>query len=122
MKLGTKTYYKKKADALVSQIVRTRGKCENCGRSKGAQLQCAHIVGRNNHTLRFDIMNVLCLCAGCHRWAHDNPDEFTDFWRKKYPTRKYYIDANRNRITKLTVLDYKELVDELKKEYERVKD
>ena len=118
MKLGTKTYYKKRADALCSKIVRLRGECENCGRSKGVQLQCAHIVGRNNYTLRFDLTNLLCLCAGCHRHFHDNPDKFTDFWRKKYPAKRNYIDANRNRITKRTALDYKELVDDLKETYE----
>ena len=119
MKLGTIRYYKKKADNLCSLIIRKRGRCENCSRSEGVQLHCAHIVGRNNHTLRFDFINMLCLCAGCHRWAHDNPDEFTDFWRKKWPSRKVYIDANRNKITKRTALDYKELVDGLKEEVKK---
>lgn len=116
---GSASYYKKKADDLVAMIVKVKGKCDKCGRGSGVQLQCAHIVGRNNHSLRFDLKNVLCLCAGCHRWGHDNPDKFTDFWRKKYPFRRAHIDLHRNEIVKRKVHDYKDLVEELKEIYER---
>ena len=112
MKLGTKTYYKKKADNLVSKIVRKKGHCEWCGNSKN--LQCAHYVGRNNHTLRFDLMNVICLCAGCHRKGHDYPNKFVKWFEGKFPNRISYIEMNQNRLTKRTARDYKELVEMLK--------
>ena len=107
-KLGTVKYYKKKADTLVSKIVRTRGKCEWCGGT--SHLQAAHFVGRQNHTLRFDLQNVLCFCAGCHRKAHDYPKKFVDWFTKKFPNRLIYIELNQNQLTKRTALDYKELV------------
>ena len=119
MKLGTKTYYKKRADALCSKIVRMRDACQWCGRRRSVQLQCAHVVGRNNHTLRFDEKNLLCLCAGCHRKAHDDPPEFITWFQKKYPAKMEYIMQNKNKITRRSAVDYKELVETLKKELKR---
>ena len=119
MKLGKKSYYKKRADALVSKIVRLKGKCDRCDKHKGVQLQAAHIVGRKNFTLRFDLMNILCLCASCHFWSHSNPDQFTDFWRLRFPNRRMYLDHNRNKLTKRTAKDYKELCEGLQKLWEQ---
>ena len=116
-KIGTKTYYKKKADTLVSKITRARGKCEKCGTTTG-QLQTAHIIGRANHTLRFDFQNTLCLCANCHRWNHAYPIDFGKWVTKKYPNKVKYLNTRKNKITKRTALDYKELVDILKAVYE----
>ena len=113
MKLGTKTYYKKKADNLISKIVRSKGRCERCGSTTG-QLQTAHIVGRSNHTLRFDLMNVLCLCANCHRWGHTYPLDFAKWVEREYPNRVTYLEMNKNRMTKRTAKDYKELCEMLK--------
>ena len=112
-KLGTVTYYKKKADTLVSKITRARGKCERCGVTSGVQFQTAHIIGRFNHTLRFDLQNVLCLCANCHRWNHTYPIDFAKWVKKKYPNRVKYLDINKNQITKRNALIYKELCDTL---------
>lgn len=112
----TKTSLKKKANNLVSKIVRLKGKCERCGKSGDqVQLQCAHIVGRSNHTLRFDLMNVLCLGSACHRWAHNYPIDFTRWVKQNYPNRVIYLDHNKNFITRRTLNDYKELVEALKK-------
>lgn len=113
MSKPTKSKLKLKAWNLLSKIIRSKGKCERCGNTN--YLQAAHIVGRNNHTLRFDPMNLLCLCVKCHRWGHDNPDAFTDWWRNKYPARKIYIDHNRNRLTKRNVQDYEEMIIMFKK-------
>ncbi len=56
---------KDKATKLHSQIVRARGRCENCGVSNDT-LQCAHIVSRRYATTRTDLDNAFCLCARCH--------------------------------------------------------
>lgn len=117
-KLGSVKYYKKKADDLTSAIVKLQGKCEWCGSTTG-QLQCAHIIGRVNHTLRFDPMNVLCLCANCHRKAHTYPMEFSNWVLNKYPNRASYLAHNKGQLTKRTAKDYKELVEVLQKEYDR---
>lgn len=110
-KLGTKTYYKKQADNLMAKLIRARGKCEWCGRVNNVQLQCAHYVGRNNHNLRYDPMNLLCLCAGCHRKGHDDPDMFVKWFEKKFPRRAEHVRHNRNLIVKRNAQDYKDIVD-----------
>lgn len=119
-KLGSKTYYKKKADNLVSQIVRYKGHCEWCGTKQG-QLQCAHYVGRANHTLRFDLFNVLCLCATCHRKGHNDPQGFVKWFEAKFPNRAKYIEMNKNKLTKRTAKDYKELVEGLQDKLNELK-
>lgn len=104
-----KTYWKKKCDVLVSKIVRLQGVCEWCGTTQG-QLQCAHIVGRSNHTLRFDLQNVLCFCATCHRKAHNDPLGFATWFDKNFPNRREYLDMNKNHLTHRKLNDYKEMV------------
>ena len=124
-KLGTKTYYKKKADALMSKIVRNRGKCEMgpyADNKCTEQLQNHHYIGRRNHTLRFDLMNCFCLCAGHHKLfnqsAHEDPQWFDKTVRERFPDRYIYIQRNKILITKRTALDYKELVEGLQKLYD----
>lgn len=62
---------KANCDRLFSKLIRSKGKCERC--SGTDNLQCAHIYSRKFGSVRFDEDNALCLCAGCHRWGHDNP-------------------------------------------------
>jgi hypothetical protein len=119
MRKATKTTLKNKADKLVSLIVRLRGSCERCDKTQF--LQAAHVVGRNNHTLRFDLNNVICLCAGCHRWAHDNPREFTKWFDHAYPERAKYLDGMMNKLTQRKLFDYEKLVGNLQKEYDKEK-
>ena len=76
-----------KLDKVVSQIVRTRGKCERCGVVN--QLQCCHIFSRTYMSVRFFLTNLLCLCAGCHFWAHKNPILFAEFVKKYFGKYKY---------------------------------
>lgn len=114
MAKSTKTSLKRRADQLVSQIVRLKGKCERCGKTEG--LQCAHVISRSNHTLRFDLMNVLCLCSGCHiNFAHQDPLGFSKWFQENYPARYEYLMHNKNFLTKRTLQDYKELVEALNK-------
>ena len=70
-----------KADKLFSKLIRSRGKCEKCGNRHF--LQTAHIISRKYGNTRHDSDNALCLCAKCHRWAHDNPYAF-GMWVKEY--------------------------------------
>lgn len=66
-----------KATRLHSQVVRARGRCENCGTTQS--LQCAHIVSRRYAATRTDENNAFCLCAGCHLRFTDHPFEWVKF-------------------------------------------
>lgn len=77
----SKRTYKRKLDQLVGKWcreIRSEGKCERCGRSGNnpQDIQWAHIKSRRYLSTRWSLNNCFCLCATCHRWFTDNPDEF----------------------------------------------
>ncbi len=128
-KANTKRIQNKKnlrmaADRLWSRIILVKGCCEICG--KVEHLNPHHIIGRKNMTLRYDFLNGICLCVGCHifkvKSAHQDPIWFIDWLKNKYPDRIDYLGSQRNKITKRTWQDYQELIDNLRKKdifYER---
>lgn len=73
---------KAEATRLHSQIVRSRGRCENCGddwQTTGSKLECAHIVSRRYANTRTDTANAFCLCSRCHMRFTEWPLEFAEF-------------------------------------------
>lgn len=99
-------------DSEMSKLVRSLGYCIKCGRTDC--LEPAHFIGRANKKLRFDIVNVLCLCHFCHRWAHDNPKLFEKWFQEKYPDRYEYLQHYRNQLKKRTLADWEQLLDDIK--------
>lgn len=71
-KVGTK-----KLDTLFSKIIRSAGRCKRCGST--FNLQCAHIISRRYHQVRWNLDNALCLCAGCHMYFTYHPLEWEDY-------------------------------------------
>lgn len=103
---------KAKADHLYSEVIRSVGECENCGKSTGVQLQCAHIISRRYSATRTDLRNAFCLCAGCHRRYTDFPREFSHFITDTWAAGFYdavYAKAQPN-----TKVDWEERVEFLK--------
>lgn len=98
---------KNKCDKLFSELIRSIGLCERCGKSGNVvQLQTAHIYSRRYLNLRHDPLNALCLCASCHHWAHDNPILFTKFVEsKRTPKQLTYLQDKRNSLTKVDFTD-----------------
>jgi 5-methylcytosine-specific restriction endonuclease McrA len=115
MRIAKKSYYTTKLDSLISQRVRLVGKCQRCGGIRG-KLECAHIVSRKNRTLRWDLQNVLCLCTACHYWGHQDPLGFTEFVRITFPERYEYLMANKDKLTRRTAKDLKELYETIRGE------
>lgn len=103
---------KRSCDKLFSEIVRGRGKCEKCGESKYELLHTAHIYSRKFGSVRYDQDNAVCLCAKCHRWAHDMPIEFT-YWLDKFVDLDD-LQLRKNLIVKRKLADWLELEEELK--------
>jgi hypothetical protein len=107
-------WLRNECDVMFSRLVREKRYCEKCGRND-IKLDCAHIIPRGNKTLRWDLINALCLCHRCHRfWAHMNPIDFTEWYKTKYPKRYIYLLKYKNIFTKRTLSDYQKLYKNLK--------
>jgi len=86
----------KRLDTVFSLIVRERDKytCQKCGRKHG-HMQTAHFYSRKIKVLRWETLNAVCLCGGCHFWAHQNPSEFCEWFEKHVGARNYQILQTR---------------------------
>lgn len=108
---------KNKADKLFGQIIRSRGRCQRCDRQPPeVSLQCAHILSRRFTATRWDENNALCLCAGCHFWAHNNPIEFTKLVEGILGTENLekLLEKARSYAGRVSRVDYEEIVADLK--------
>lgn len=97
---------KRKCDILWSKIIRNYGACEKCGKS-GGRLEAAHIRSRVRLNLRYDLENGLCLCHACHRWAHQNPVDFT-WWLEKYLGREVLEELHEKDVPTYGKFDYED--------------
>jgi len=80
----------RKLDKVFSAYIRNKGKCEWCGKGKWrGQMQCCHIFSRRYHNTRWDELNCLCLCAGCHMKGHLEPIEFVEFVKEHLGKKVY---------------------------------
>ena len=66
------------ADKWFSRCIRERAgwKCERCGvqyTPPTGALHCSHVEGRGNWSVRFEPLNALALCYGCHRIIGSSP-------------------------------------------------
>ncbi|TET08093.1 MAG: hypothetical protein E3J83_04255 [Candidatus Atribacteria bacterium] len=108
-------------DKLWAEIVKKRAgnKCEYC--RKTTYLNTHHIFSRSNLSVRWDLDNGVCLCAGHHTLsnnsAHKSPAEFIE-WIKEMWGIGWYEDLRKkaNQIKKWTIPELKELVKEFKSE------
>lgn len=116
MKTKTRKQYIKLLDTAISLLVREKGECEASDVSAcGGVLQDAHIIGRSNHTLRWDLMNHLSLCWKHHLYfAHSNPADFTIWFQTKYPHRWEYLLEARKLLIKWTFQDYEDKLKAIK--------
>jgi hypothetical protein len=109
----------KKLDKAFSGLIRKRGVCARC--RKGAEettLQCAHIIGRRNFAVRWDIDNGIPLCYACHIfWAHKEPIWFNDFARDYLGRYKFeQLKLRARKICKWTIPEMQSLLTNLQKE------
>lgn len=122
-------FVKNTLDSAMSNLVRSRGVCDHCGR-QGVTYDWSHVISRSNKTLRWDIFNALCLCFQCHKFFwHEQPLLAAEWFRSKYPSRYEYLLLAKNIIVKRTEEDYKNLyraiinkdIDKLHLSWEEVK-
>lgn len=115
MRKPSKTSLTRKLDTECSRIVRSRGSCQWCGLEDYEKLQCAHIYSRTYKSVRFDMLNLLCLCGGCHfRW-HKKPLESSE-WVRNTLGEYYYqmLKTRANSIKRWTISEMQDLLASLK--------
>lgn len=108
-----KSHAKQECDRMARQVVLERDKhtCQRCGTTEA--VQWAHILTRSELSIRWNPLNSLALCAGCHVYMTHRPVEWMD-----------WVDAHydENRIDKLRLLrrgilgapDYAAIIAELR--------
>jgi len=92
----------KKLDKKWSELIRSKGQCEICGKTES--LNAHHIIGRRNYTLRWARQNGCCLCAGHHTFArqsaHQDPEWFHDWLEENRHEDLEYLREKRNLVCK----------------------
>lgn len=56
--------------------------CERCG--KRERLQWHHVYSRRYLSLRWEALNLIALCAGCHLWWHHNPLDAAAWFAERF--------------------------------------
>ena len=112
-------------DAITPKIVKLRdgNQCQRCGSMPKPQgRHWAHVYGRRSFMLRWNLLNSLLLCNGCHRWGHSNPLAFEKWFNKKFPARGPYLRAVYAQPTGTIRTDYLEaLLKQHQEKYQELK-
>jgi hypothetical protein len=88
-KTPTKTQQLRKADALFSKVIRSKGGCANCPTVEN--LQCAHGFSRRYRSVRWDERNAFALCRGCHVYFTHRPLEWDEWLRRVWGDDLYAV-------------------------------
>ena len=100
---------KNKCDDMWKKIIYQKTYCEVCGKppptkedgSKGNH-NPHHVIGRDNHAVRWDIRNGCLLCSGCHTMnngsAHKDPQDFMIWFESHRPDDYKYLLKQKNEI------------------------
>jgi hypothetical protein len=101
-----------KYDALFSELVRMRANwtCERCGVHYGeeakGELDCSHVYGRRNKSVRVHPDNALCACRNCHQHLGENPIDHAELVKKIIGRERYErLTLLANKPTKFTTFD-----------------
>lgn len=104
-------------DAMFSEIIRSRGRCELCGSRE--RLQCAHLISRAYRATRWDEDNAWCLCAADHtRYTH-RPVEWAILLEQRLGERG--VQKLRSRALQYGRPDYRLIAERLQKRLEAVR-
>ena len=115
-KTSTKTQLLKKCDQTFSQIIRSRGCCENCGAP--ANLQCAHGFSRRYRATRWDARQCWALCRGCHYLFTVRPLHW-DEWMRDVMGSDLYAEIRHLALTGPNP-DLAETLARLRAEFDRI--
>lgn len=119
---------KREAWRLWSLIVRFKGVCEKCGakykeinnNGHPTILHSHHVVGRENYSLSWDVLNGVSLCMFCHKYSRIGPHRggiiFSDWYMKKFPDNYTYLLNHYQDSVELTIEYMQNIIENLKEE------
>ena len=110
---------KKEAETLAKQCAKKRDDyiCQKCGKEvSGINAHGSHVIPvSGSQYLRFDLMNIKCLCYHDHMgWWHKNPLEAYEWFKQKFPDRYNYLMENKNKTHSWTRDELKKMIKEYK--------
>jgi len=114
------------ADRWFSKVVRLRvnWRCEHCQKQydeSSTGLHCAHIYGRANKAVRWDLDNAVSLCYACHQKFGANPLDFHAWLHIEHgPGHMELLNEKRRAIFKTTAQMRKEIAAHYRQEYRRM--
>lgn len=114
----SRTSLKRKADTLFSLYIRKRdGHCLKCGAT--TNLQCSHLIRRENLAHRWDPKAAFTLCYKCHIcWWHKEPLDANMWIAENFPDMNlYYWDHKEDVQTE--AVDYEKLISQLERLLEK---
>lgn len=115
MRKQTKSSLTRKLDSECSRLIRSIGYCVMCHKSDYEKLQCAHIFSRTYRSVRWDLDNLLSLCASCHFHSHRNPLLFAEFVKNHLGDYKYQsLKGRAIALKRWTIPEMQDLLDGLK--------
>jgi 5-methylcytosine-specific restriction endonuclease McrA len=74
------------------------------------QIQWCHIRSRRYLSTRWLPANAIAACAAHHRWSHDNPIDFAEFWTAAYPDRMEQVRIAFSQADAPTTLEVEEML------------
>ena len=87
MKKPSRSALRTRADRAFSLYIRGRDKvCYDCGEPDPKVLQCAHIISRRYHAIRWSDDNAVALCRSCHMHYTHHPLEWMGWVTRYTPT------------------------------------
>ena len=92
--MKTRKQLKNALDRICPLVVKERDgwTCQRCNTpARGKGCHWSHVFGRRKYRIRWDLLNGVCLCAGCHRYFHSNPMLFTNWFGQKFHARYLYL-------------------------------
>ena len=110
-KKQTTTKIRKEVETLAKRIAKERAGwiCQRCHKKvEGSNAHGSHIIPvSHGNVLRFDPMNILCLCYHCHiNFFHKNPLDAVAWLQESFPERIEYVNSKKNNIVKFSYEDY----------------
>lgn len=118
-----------KYDAICSLMARERdGKCQAPGCNKTQFLNAHHIFPRGRKSTRFDLKNLISLCATHHtfssEWSAHKTNETFKIWLKQRIGEDFYYDLERKSLRymseKKAIEEFKPIADAWKSTHDTV--